>query len=85
MMARLTLKGLVAAAHTPFSADGALNLAIVEKQAEHLHRNGVSAVFIGGTTGESTSLTVEERSALVEVWAAAVKGSPRKSSIDRFD
>ena len=47
------LRGLVAATHTPFHADGQLNLAAVEKQAEHLQRNGIKIVFIGGTTGES--------------------------------
>jgi N-acetylneuraminate lyase len=72
------LSGLVAATHTPFSADGALNLAVVEKQAEHLMRTGVTVAFIGGTTGESSSLTVNERLALAERWMAATKGSPLK-------
>jgi N-acetylneuraminate lyase len=69
------LSGLVAATHTPFAADGALNLAIVEKQVEHLTRFGVTVAFIGGTTGESASLTVNERLALAERWMAATKGS----------
>ena len=32
--------------------------------------------FVGGTTGESSSLTVDERLALAERWVAAVKGTP---------
>lgn len=72
------LQGLVAATHTPFGADGELNLAVVEKQAEHLLRGGVGAVFIGGTTGECHSLTVEERLALAGRWIAVAKGSPLK-------
>jgi N-acetylneuraminate lyase len=72
------LSGLVAATHTPFSSDGALNLAVVEKQAEHLTRTGVAVAFIGGTTGESSSLTANERLALAERWMAATKGSPLK-------
>lgn len=72
------LSGLVAATHTPFTPDGALNLAVVEKQAEHLTRTGVTVAFIGGTTGESSSLTVNERLALAERWMAATKGSPLK-------
>lgn len=67
------IHGLVAATHTPFHADGSLNLAIVEKQAEHLTRNGVAVAFIGGTTGESSSLTVEERKALTTRWLEVCK------------
>lgn len=72
------IQGLVAATHTPFHADGSLNLAIVEKQAEHLTRNGVAIAFIGGTTGESSSLTVEERKALSARWLEVCKGSTLK-------
>jgi N-acetylneuraminate lyase len=70
------LHGLVAATHTPFDADGRLDLAVVEKQAGHLLRNGVTAAFIGGTTGESHSMTLAERLDLAERWAAVAKGSP---------
>lgn len=69
------LKGLVAATHTPFSADGTLNLDVVEKQAEHLLRSGVNAVFVGGSTGESHSLMVDERLALVNRWSDVVKST----------
>jgi N-acetylneuraminate lyase len=69
------LTGLVAATHTPFHSDGRLNVGAVEKQAEHLHRNGVKTVFIGGTTGESHSLTVDERLCLAERWSEVVRGS----------
>lgn len=71
----MKLQGLVAATHTPFDSSGELNLAVVEKQAEHLERDGVSAVFVGGTTGESSSLTVVERLALAKRWSEAVRGS----------
>ena len=69
------LIGLVAATHTPFDTHGQLSLAAVEKQAEHLLRTGVNAVFIGGSTGECHSLTVEERRALAERWSEVVRGS----------
>jgi N-acetylneuraminate lyase len=69
------LTGLVAATHTPFRNDGELNLQIVERQAEHLLRIGVSTVFIGGTTGECHSLTVEERLALAQRWSEVARGS----------
>lgn len=70
------LQGLTAATHTPFDAEGELNLPVVEKQAELLLRDGVNAVFIGGSTGESHSLTIAERLALAERWSAVAKGSP---------
>src|SRR5258708_5905793 len=69
------LHGLVAAVHTPFTSDGLLNLNAVERQAEHLRANRIEAVFVGGTTGESHSLTVEERLALAQRWREVVRGS----------
>ena len=69
------LLGLVAATHTPFDAHGELDLSIVEKQAEHLARSGVRTVFIGGSTGESHSLTLNERLELCTRWSEVVRGS----------
>lgn len=69
------LLGLVAATHTPFDAAGELRLEIVEAQAEHLLRSGVRTVFIGGSTGESHSLSVTERLALAQRWSQVVRGS----------
>ncbi len=69
------LQGLVAATHTPFDPNGQLHLPAVERQAEHLLGNGVKTVFIGGSTGESHSLTVEERLALARRWSEVVRGS----------
>src|SRR5690242_1555918 len=71
----MTLTGLVAAAHTPFDADGRLNPDAVPKQAEHLLRTGVRAVFIAGSTGESHSLSVEERLGLAQRWGEVVRGT----------
>ena len=61
--------GLCTATHTPFHADGSLNLGVVEKQAAFLRGHGITSVFIGGTTGESSSLTASERAALNDRWA----------------
>ena len=68
--------GLVPAVLTPFDAAGELNLAAVEPHANLLAADGVAGVFVGGTTGEFSSLTVEERLALAARWAAVVKGTP---------
>ena len=69
------LHGLVAATHTPFHADGSLNLAVVEKQAAHMLKNEVGTVFIGGSTGESHSHTLDERRALAQRWSEVVHGT----------
>ena len=61
--------GLCTATHTPFHADGALNLDAVALQAKFLRSHGITSVFIGGTTGESSSLTVSERLDLSDRWA----------------
>jgi N-acetylneuraminate lyase len=74
-MLKVQLTGLVAAPHSPFHADGSLNLAIVEKQASHLSSNGVTAAFIGGTTGEGHSLTFEERCSLAVRWLEVTRGT----------
>lgn len=77
-MTRLKLTGLVAATHTPFHSDGSLNLNIVEKQCEHLLRDGVSTAFIGGSTGESHSLNVDERKQLTTQWMNVIRGTDMK-------
>lgn len=69
------LCSLVAATHTPFRPDGSLHLPVVEKQAAHLLASGVRFAFIGGTTGESASLTVEERLALARRWMEVTQGT----------
>ncbi len=72
------LTGLVGAAHTPFAADGSLNLAAVEKQAAHYLANGIRVAFIGGTTGESHSLTLDERRFLAGRWLEVTRGTELK-------
>ena len=72
------LHTLVPATHTPFHADGSLNLSVVEKQAAHLLNNNITTVFIGGSTGESSSLTLEERLRLATRWFEVTKGSSLK-------
>ncbi|MDB6073870.1 MAG: dihydrodipicolinate synthase/N-acetylneuraminate lyase [Verrucomicrobiaceae bacterium] len=69
------LHGLVAATHTPFFPDGSINFGMVEKQAEHLINNKVLTVFINGSTGESSSLLLDEKLALAERWFEVVKGT----------
>src|SRR5205807_871781 len=64
----LGLHGLVAAPHTPMTADGAVTLCVIEQQAQLLVEGGVIAAFVCGTTGEGLSLTIDERMAVAERW-----------------
>ncbi|MES2707248.1 MAG: dihydrodipicolinate synthase family protein [Verrucomicrobiota bacterium] len=72
------LHGLVAATHTPFHDDGPLNLNVIEPQAAHLTHHGVGTVFIGGTTGECHSLTLQERLRLSDRWLEVCRASGPK-------
>lgn len=77
-MKKLKLTGLVAATHTPFHADGSLNLTMVEAQAAHLLRHDIHTLFIGGSTGESHSLALPERLELTQRWIEVARGTPLK-------
>ena len=72
----MRMHGLVVAAHTPFTAEGALNLSAVEKQAEHYLKHGLGLAFVGGSTGESSSLSLEERHQLARRWFDVARGTP---------
>lgn len=74
----MKMKGLVVATHTPFTATHELNLAAVERQAEHFSQNSLEIVFIGGSTGESQSLSLDERLQLARRWFEVVRGSSLK-------
>jgi N-acetylneuraminate lyase len=68
------LHELVTATHSPFHDDGSLAPEVVPIQAAFLAANGISTVFITGSTGEAHSLTCAERMALYDAWAAAAPG-----------
>jgi N-acetylneuraminate lyase len=65
------LHRFVAAAFTPFSANGSLNPEVVPIQAAFLAAQGIDTVFITGTTGECHSLTCGEKLTLYDAWAEA--------------
>lgn len=66
---------LIAAPPTPFAADGSLRLRAVEAQVARLVADGVDGAFVGGTTGESHSLTTDEREQLATRWAEVTRGT----------
>jgi N-acetylneuraminate lyase len=77
-MKKLSLTGIIAATHTPFNPDGTLNLAAVERQAEQMVHQNIGTVFICGTTGESHSLTLDERRRMAQRWMEVTRGSKLK-------
>jgi N-acetylneuraminate lyase len=70
------LHGLIVATFTPFKSS-LVDLGAVGPYMEYLVANEVSGVFVNGTTGESHSLTLDERLRLAESWLdAAPTGFP---------
>ena len=51
---------VMTAAIVPFSEDGTVNFAVVEKLTDHLINSGTDTLVICGTTGESPTLTWDE-------------------------
>ncbi len=68
MKTNLKLHGLVAATHTPFDANGKVNMSVVEDQAKFLASQNVKFAFITGSTAESSSLQLQERLDLYTAW-----------------
>lgn len=63
------IKGLIAAPFTGFKKDGSVDLSAVERQQRFYKENGISGVFVCGTTGEGSALTLDEKKALFKEWA----------------
>lgn len=70
----LKLKGLIAAAFTPFTENGEVNYGMIPKMADSLSADGITGVYVCGSTGEGISCSVEERIQLMEAWSKAAKG-----------
>ncbi|CAK8677425.1 unnamed protein product [Clavelina lepadiformis] len=67
------VRGLIAAPFTPMHENGEINLPVIDKYVDLLLEQGVTSVFVNGTTGEGTSLTLEERKIIAEKWIEAGK------------
>lgn len=68
------IEGLVAAALTPLSKDLSVNLQLIEPMTQQLKQDGVSGLYICGSTGEGVSLTTQERMAVAEAYLKAADG-----------
>ena len=71
------LTGLVAATFTPMDGDGAIDLQRIAAVCDFVLAQGVDGLFVCGSTGESPSLTIDERTAVAETYIeAAAKRVP---------
>jgi 4-hydroxy-tetrahydrodipicolinate synthase len=68
------VRGAITPLVTPFLDDGALDLASIERLVDWQLERGSHGISVGGSTGEPTSQTVEERIAVMRAAAAAIDG-----------
>jgi len=74
-MSKLTkLKGTGVAIVTPFGKDGAIDFKALNKLINHIITGGVEYVVALGTTGESVTLSSEEKKSIVEHVIESVDG-----------
>ncbi len=73
-MNRDIFKGLGVALVTPFMPNGAINFAAVAKIVDNLINGGVDYILVLGTTGETPTLTTDERKALIRFVRDRVAG-----------
>ena len=73
-MNRDIFKGLGVALVTPFMENGAVDFAAVARIVDNLVEGGVDYILVLGTTGETPTLTTDERKALVRFVRERVAG-----------
>ncbi|MBR6655688.1 MAG: 4-hydroxy-tetrahydrodipicolinate synthase [Alistipes sp.] len=73
-MERAIFKGLGVALVTPFMQSGAVDFAAVAKIVDNLVEGGVDYILVLGTTGETPTLTSDERKALIRFVRDRVAG-----------
>src|SRR5258708_33766747 len=72
MSAAVALGGVLPAMVTPFHPDGSLDVGRAEELANLLVENGNDGVVVGGTTGESPTLTHDEKLELYRAVRGAI-------------
>lgn len=68
------IEGLIAAAFTPFHADGSLNLELAPVLVDKLVADGLKGIFVCGSNGEGPNMTTEERMRVAEAFVQAARG-----------
>lgn len=67
------LEGMVAATFTPLDENGDVNLSVIDKYADQIASTPVKGIFVCGTTGEFSSLTIDERKLILEKWIVSAR------------
>ena len=73
-MNKMYFHGLGVALVTPFTENGAIDFAAVAKIVDNLVEGGVDYILVLGTTGETPTLTTDERKALIRFVRERVSG-----------
>jgi 4-hydroxy-tetrahydrodipicolinate synthase len=67
-----SIRGAITPLITPFADDGELDLEVIPKLVDWQLASNSHGISVGGSTGEPTSQTVEERIAVMRATAAAI-------------
>ena len=59
-------RGLGVALVTPFQENGNVDMAGLQRLVEHNINNGTDYLVVQGTTGESATLTIDEKKAILD-------------------
>jgi len=70
------MRGVIVPLVTPFNEDYSIDVPALEEHVEFLQKAGVHGIFINATTGEFTSLSVEEKKLLAEKGRELVNAAP---------
>ncbi len=77
-MNSLNLHGTITALVTPFNKRGEIDFKVLKKLIDNQIENKIDGIVIGGSTGESATLTTKEKQALI---IKAIEFADRKVSI----
>lgn len=65
----MKIKDLIAAVYAPMHPDGSLDTNVISDYSQYLIRNKISGVFMNGSTGDFSSLSVDERKEITLAWS----------------
>jgi len=68
------IKGIIPAVFTPFNGDGELDIQKIQVLSDFLIKDGVSAFYVCGSTGEGPLMTTPERQKVAGAYIDAVNG-----------
>ncbi len=68
------VRGLIAAAFTPFYEDGSVNFEMIPVLVEKMITDGVKGIFVCGSNGEGPNMSTEERMQVSEAFIKASAG-----------